>query len=132
MELENIYHKFPTSESCIVYLEKLRWGGEPLCPYCNSTRHSLTKKSNRYHCNNCNSSYSVTVDTIFHKTRIDLQKWFLAIDLIFSTSQKITSRELALKIETTKDTAWRIIKEIKNAVLKQDSLIQKITDYDKK
>jgi len=132
MTLEDIYNQFPNKNDCINHIEKLRWGDSPICPYCNSKHNTELKEDNRYHCNTCNTSYSVTVGTMFHKTKIDLQKWFYAIHLITNTEQKITSREIAKKINTTKDTAWRIINEIKNSILKQDPIINKIKNYEYK
>jgi transposase-like protein len=126
MTLEDIYNQFPNKNDCINHLEKLRWGEIPICPYCNSKHFTELKEDNRYHCNTCNTSYSVTVNTMFHKTKIDLQKWFYAIHLIINNEKKISSRELAKKIKTTKDTAWRILNEVKNSLIKQDDLIYKI------
>ncbi len=126
MDLNDYYIRFPEKKDCISYLEGLRWGNKPMCPYCYSNHYTKTKHGNRYHCNTCNTSYSVTVDTIFHKTRVDMQKWFFAINLVLGTNKKISSRALANRIKPTKDTSWRIINEIKNSIIKQDPLIQKI------
>lgn len=131
MTLEDIYNQFPNKNVCVEYLEKLRWNNIPICPYCNSRHFTKLKKGNRYHCNTCNTSYSVTVNSVFHKTKIDFQKWFYSIHLIMNEESKISSRELAKKIYTTKDTAWRIIDEIKNSLIKQDDLILKIFRDDK-
>jgi len=131
MELDEIYKEFPTQESCIAFLEKLRWGGHPKCPYCFSLRHSDVKKSVRYHCNNCNSSYSVTVGTMFHKTKVDIQKWMLLIQYNLSTKKLPSYRELSDIMGVTKDTVSRMLKEFRNSVAKQDVLIQKLLDYEK-
>lgn len=128
MKLKEVYSLFPSKNDCFDYLEELRWANKPICPYCNSKHYTVLKKNNRYHCNTCNTSYSVTVNTIFHKTKIDLQKWFYAIHIIMENDNKISSRELANEISTTKDTAWRITKEIKNTILKRDSLVLKILE----
>ena len=130
MSLENIYNRFTNKKECVEYLEYLRWNNNPFCPYCNSKHFTQLKENNRYHCNTCNTSYSVTVDTIFHKTRIDLQKWFYAIHLITKFNPKISSRELAKEIKTTKDTSWRLINEVKKALTTQDSLLKKIIEND--
>lgn len=126
MTLKDIYNRFPRKQDCIAHLEKLRWDSIPVCPYCNSNHYTELKEEYRYHCNTCNISFSVMVNTMFHKTKIDLQKWFFAIYLIVESNNNISSRELAKKINTTKDTAWRIINEIKKSLIKQDVLIQKI------
>ena len=58
---------------------------------------------NRHYCHNCLTSYRVTVGTIFHDTRLPLQKWFLAISLIMNAKKGIASRQLAKDIQVTKD-----------------------------
>jgi len=34
----SIYRRFPTKESCLEHLEKVRWKDEPCCPYCKSEK----------------------------------------------------------------------------------------------
>ena len=36
MNIIEIFQSFQTQEQAIEYLEKVRWGGEPHCPYCGS------------------------------------------------------------------------------------------------
>lgn len=60
----------------------------------------------RYHCNNCFSSFSVTVGTIFHRTRLPLSTWFDAMVLLRSSS--FSSRDLAKRLGINKSSAWRI------------------------
>lgn len=126
MKLEDIYNQFPTKKDCINHIEEIRWIDSPICPYCNSNHYTELKEDNRCHCNTCNTSYSVTVDTIFHKTRIDLQKWFFSIYLIMDGKDSLSSRQLAKAIGTTKDTAWRISNQIKNSLIRQNNLILNI------
>jgi len=39
-----------TQEDCIVHLEQARWGGEPTCPYCSSTK--TARNQYRHRCYN--------------------------------------------------------------------------------
>jgi len=87
-------------------------------------------KENRYHCNTCNTSYSVTVGTIFHNTRLPLQKWFLAISIILNAKKGVASRQLARDIEVTKDTAWRMQMQIRKAMGQYKELLQGIVEMD--
>jgi transposase-like protein len=128
MNLDSVYRKYQTQEDCYNYLEELLWNKIPICPYCNSKKNTIIKNSKRYHCNNCNTSFSVTVNTIFHKTKIDLQKWFLAIHLIMNFEDKKSLRVLAKNINTTKDTSMRILNLVRKELNKQDSIILKITE----
>lgn len=103
---------FKSQDECLTYLEQVRWSGSPTCPYCGSSNATAYKQERRYHCNNCFTSYSVTVGTIFHKTHIELQKWFLAIQLIADSSGTISVRNLAKKLGVSKNTASRMIQQI--------------------
>jgi transposase-like protein len=119
-----------TQEACLAYLEKIRWDGKPKCPYCESTNSTPIKKEHRYHCNSCFNSYSVTVGTIFHKTHIDLPRWFEAIKLILHSSTKIKVLQLAEVLGVNKNTASYMITRINYAISEESELIQKILTWD--
>lgn len=65
MNIIQVYKQFPTQQDCIKHLEKIRWNNIPVYPYCNSKNQSPLPKEQRYHCNNCKTTFSVTVHTIF-------------------------------------------------------------------
>ncbi len=113
--ISEIYRSFPAKEDCIRYIEKIRWSNKPVCPHCGSHRISPMKKEFRYHCNACNVSFSVTVKTLFHNTRVPLQKWFAAIEIFFQHEKVISSRRLAEILGVNKDTAWAMISRIKKS-----------------
>lgn len=130
MNIIQIYKQFPTQLDCIKHLEKVRWNNEPVCPYCNSKNQTPLPKEHRYHCNNCNTTFSVTVQTIFHKTKCDLQKWFLAISLVLNAKKGLSARQLARDIEVTKDTAWYMLMRIRKAFLEYGELLEGIIEAD--
>lgn len=130
MNIIQVYKQFPTQDDCIKHLEQVRWNGEPTCPYCNSKNQSPLPKEKRYHCNNCNTSFSVTVGTIFHKTKIDLQKWFVAISLVLNAKKGYSARQLGRDIEVTKDTAWRVFMQIRRAFVDNKELMEGIVEAD--
>lgn len=111
-----IYEKYPTQLSCIRQLEEIRWNNNPQCPYCESHRHSLTKQPHRYHCNECHNTYSVLVGTLFHNTKIPLQKWFLMIALKVNAKLGKSARGIARDLGINKDTAWRISMKLREAM----------------
>ena len=113
MELKEIYKKYPTQQVCVKHLEVIQWNSVPVCPYCDSKKQTPMPRELRYHCNDCKTSYSVTAKSIFHKTKVDLQKWFLAIRL--TVQDNISARQLAKEIEVTKDTACFMVNRIRLA-----------------
>ena len=121
MNIIQVYKLFPTQDDCLNHIEKVRWQGKPVCPYCKSTNATPYKSERRYHCNNCNTSYSVTVGTIFHKTHLDIQKWFLAIALILNAKKGISARQLARDLEVNKSTGWRMGMQIRKAMAEAEA-----------
>jgi len=130
MNIIQIYKTFPTQNDCLKHLEAVRWNDEPKCPYCRSKRQTPLKNEHRYHCNACNTSYSVTVGTIFHKTKIDLQRWFLAISLVLNAKKGLSARQLARDIEVNKNTAWFMLMRIRRAMVEQGDLLSGIVEAD--
>jgi len=133
MNIVSIYKQFPTEADCLAHLESIKWSdGKPICPYCNSARSTPLPKEYRYHCNNCNTTFSVTVGTIFHHTHLPLQKWFLAVSLILNAKKGIAARQLARDLEVNKNTAWYLAMRIRKAMVetKQRELLQGIVEMD--
>jgi ribosomal protein L37AE/L43A len=91
MDLIKVFQRFPDHASCIEHLERVRWPHVPACPLCgavNVVRKAENDRIGRWNCHGCKSSFNVLSGTIFQKTKIDLQKWFLAISLILERQEK--------------------------------------------
>jgi transposase-like protein len=131
MNIIDIMKKFATQKDCIEYLEEIRWYGKPICPYCGSTNTNDLPKQLRHHCNGCRKSFSVTIGTIFHDTRLPLQKWFLAINLILNAKKGISSCQLARDIQVHQETAWSMGHRIRKAMQQKDGeLLKGIVEMD--
>jgi len=61
---------------------------------------------------------------------MDLQKWFLAIALTLNAKKGISARQLARDIEVTKDTAWRILMQIRKSFIDDSALLEGIVEID--
>jgi len=124
MNIMQVFKQFPTQESCVTHLEKVRWNGKPKCVYCSSntiSKHVQKNQQDRWQCSRCQKSFSVTVGTIFHRTHLPLQKWFLAISLMLNARKGISSRQLARDLELPVKTAWSLGHRIRKAMT-QDAL----------
>ncbi|MBV8053750.1 MAG: transposase [Deltaproteobacteria bacterium] len=126
MDIAEVYKQFPTDKDCIAHLEHLRWKGKPQCPYCQSDRLTPMAAEMRHHCNSCKTSFSVTVGTIFHRSHLPLQKWFLAIALILNGKEKLSNRQLGGVLQVTKDTARSMHMRVRNAAIEQSELFNGI------
>src|SRR5690349_4828846 len=94
-----VYRRWPTRADCISHLENVRWGEHPICPYCGADRvsrnsdESRAATAERWKCQRCLRSFSVTVGTIFQNTHVDLQRWFLLIALMLSAKKGLSAMQ---------------------------------------
>jgi len=130
MSIVSTLKKFPNQEAFIAYLEQARWNGNPVCPYCNSENTNHLPNQLRHHCNGCRKSFSATVGTIFHDTRLPLQKWFLAIDLILNAKKGLSSCQLARDLDVRQATAWSMGHRIRKAMKQDTGLLSGIVEMD--
>lgn len=130
MSIVSTLKKFPNQEACIAYLEQARWNGKPICPYCASENTNHLVSQLRHHCNGCRKSFSATVGTIFHDTRLPLQKWFLAIDLILNAKKGLSSCQLARDLDVRQATTWSMGHRIRKAMKQDTGLLSGIVEMD--
>ena len=127
MRLDEVYAIYPTHESCIEQIENVLWLSGPICPYCSSTRICKIKQTHRHHCSECNTSFAVTVNTIFHDSKLPLQKWFCAILLLTDCSQPIPIRTLQQELKVTYKTAWSVKVRIRRTIGDKRNILKRIT-----
>ena len=131
MNISELSKKYNTQNKCIAHLEKVRWEGKPICPYCNKSEHISKRSENfRWQCNNCNKSFSVLVDSIFENTNMPLPVWFQMIALMINSKTGVSSKELARDLGITQHTAWFNAMKVRCAMLDQADLLEGIVEMD--
>jgi len=103
---------FPDQQSCIDHLEALRWNGNVVSPF-DAESKVYNCKGNKYKCKNTGKYFNVKTNTIFDNTKIDLQKWFLAIWLVTSHKKGISSLQLGRDLNITQKSAWFMLSRIR-------------------
>lgn len=117
MNILSILERFPNQTACVEYLEEIRWNGKPVCPYCNSFNIYINNRyQQKYYCGKCRNCFSVTVKSIFHDTKIPLQKWFLAIILFLNAKKGISAKQIQRDLNISYPTAWRMLHQIRKAM----------------
>jgi transposase-like protein len=103
------------------HLESLLWPNGPVCPHCGVIGNAvaLNGKSTRpgvYKCRDCRSPFSVTVGTVFERSKIPLTKWLLATHLLVSSKKGISSHQIHRTLGVTYKTAWFMTHRIREAM----------------
>ena len=135
MNLFTVMQRFPTHQDCLDYLEAIRWGDDPECPYCQSNDVAQKQekgRQGRWNCYTCTSSFNVLSGTIMEQTRIPLQKWFLALALMINAKKSLSSCQLARDIELNQKSAWYMQQRIRTAMASEgeNGLLEGLVEAD--
>ena len=112
---------FHDDEKAREYLEKIRWPNGPVCPHCGCFEriYQLKGQSTRaglYKCGDCRKQFTVTVGTLFEKSKISLHKWLLAVYLMCASKKGMSSHQLHRTLGITYKTAWFMTHRIREAM----------------
>lgn len=103
------------------YLEALRWPNGPVCPHCGveGAHYALNGASHRpglMKCADCRKQFSVTVGTVFERSKVPLNKWLLAVHLMSASKKVISSHQLHRMLGVTYKSAWLMTHRIREAM----------------
>ena len=130
MNLLELHNKYPTEKSALLHLEKMRWGGKVICPFCGSDRITYKQGELRYHCNEENRNFSVRTGSIFEESRLDIRKWFYGIALMLNAKKGLSAMQFSRDVGVTYKTAWYCLMRIRCAMADQDVMLHSIVQVD--
>jgi transposase-like protein len=113
--------RFTDDNAARAHLEALRWPNGAICPHCGGTERNvrIEGKSARpglWFCGDCRSQFTVTVGTVFERSKVPLHKWVLATHLLCSSKKGMSSHQLARTLGVTYKTAWFMSHRIREAM----------------
>src|SRR5918912_3106924 len=103
---------YGTEEQCRAAVEKLRWPGGFVGPLCGSTEGKWLSARPKIQCRACRHRFSLTAGTIFHATTLPLTSWFLAMWLVATAKNGISSVELGRGLGVKQTNAWALKQKI--------------------
>ena len=102
--------RYGREDQCHEELVRLRWPDGFACPACLGRKYSFYAARRAFQCSLCRRQTSVKAGTLFHKSKLPLSTWFLAIYLVTQSKNDISALELSRQLGVTYDTAW-IVKQ---------------------
>jgi transposase-like protein len=102
-------------------METVLWPKGPVCPRCRAMDRigKVNGKSARpglYYCGGCKRQFTVTVGTIFERSKVPLSKWWLAVHLMAASKKGVSSHQLMRMLGVTYPTAWFMSHRIREAM----------------
>ena len=129
MDLMQLRSRFPDQESCITFLEDARWADLPVCPHCGAQdvgRKADGRRTGRWNCHRCKSSFNVLSGTVFQGSRVKLPLWFEAILLLNRSGHYQSARRFADELGLNVKTAWYLHARVRKGLESDDPLFQAI------
>lgn len=112
--------QYPDDLSCIKALFDLRWKDGFSCNKCQSPKfYQLRSRPRIFECANCGHQHSITAGTVFHKTRTDLTKWFLAAYMMASDKRGVSAMYVSREMGIRYDTAWLMCHKLRTALFER-------------
>jgi transposase-like protein len=111
---------FQDADKARQYLEAIQWPNGPVCPHCGvvGTAYKLEGKAHRdglYKCKDCREQFTVTVGTVFERSKIKLNVWLQAVFLLCSSKKGMSAHQLHRTLGVTYKTAWFMAHRIREA-----------------
>jgi transposase-like protein len=109
------------------YLESVRWPNGAVCPHCGviGDHYRLDGKGGAkgkkarpglLKCQDCREQFSVTVGTVFERSKIPLSKWLAAAYLLCSSKKGMSAHQLHRTLGITYKSAWFLAHRIRFAM----------------
>lgn len=103
------------------YLEAQRWPNGAECPHCGiigeaTAMQGTAHRPGLYNCRACAQQFSVTVGTVYERSKIPLHKWLLATHLVCSSKTAISAHQIHRMLGITYKSAWFMMHRIREAM----------------
>ena len=121
MKLDITAKIYNDNDEARAHLETQLWPDGPFCPHCgsfnNTALHGKAHRKGLYQCNEteCREQFSVTVGTVFERSKIPLHKWVLASHLFAASKKGVSSKQMERMLGVTYKSAWFMTMRLREA-----------------
>ena len=107
------------------WLEARVWPNGRVCPHCgNADQEKITKlegKAHRpgvYQCNEsaCREQFTVTVNTVFERSKIPLTKWLAALFLMTASKKGVSAHQVHRMLGISYKSTWFLMHRLREAM----------------
>ncbi len=112
---------FHDDDAAREWLEAQIWAQGRFCPHCGLVDNSTALKGEKhraglYQCNACREQFTVTVGTLYERSKIPLHKWLAATQLLMAGKKGISSLEISRLLGISKKSSWFLMHRIRESL----------------
>ena len=117
--------EFIDADKAREWLERELWADGRPCPHCGVVDKSTkiggtTARPGLYMCNACRKQFTVTVGTLYERSKIPLNKWLAATHLMMASKKGISALQIGRMLGLSKKTAWFLCHRIRESLRDTD------------
>ena len=117
--LIELTQRFADNETAKKWFEEHRWSEGPYCPYCGSSnvQSNIKHKTMTHRCRNCENRkmFSLRTGTIMEGSKLGYQVWAIAIYLLTTNLEGVSSLKLHRDLGITQKTAWHLAHRLRKS-----------------
>lgn len=105
------------------WLEARVWPNGPVCPHCGNVDASkltaLNGKAHRpglYQCAECRDQFTVTVKTVFERSKIPLSKWLAALFMLTASKKGVSAHQIHRSLAISYKSSWFMMHRLREAM----------------
>jgi len=104
------------------WLEARVWPNGPICPHCGAADRHVTKLAGKAHrpgvfqCALCRQQFTVTVKTVFERSKIPLSKWLAALFLLTASKKGVSAHQVHRSLGISYKSAWFMMHRLREAM----------------
>lgn len=109
------------------WLEARIWPNGATCPHCgNADQARLTEMNGKahraglYQCNECREQFTVTVGTVFERSKIPLTKWLAALFLLCCSKKGMSTHQMHRMLGISYKSTWFMTHRLREAMRSGD------------
>jgi transposase-like protein len=112
---------FTDNDKAREWLEARVWASGRSCPHCGTVNHStlLKGKAHRpgvYQCLDCRKQFTVTVGTVFERSKIPLSKWLAALFLMVASKKGVSAHQAHRMLGVSYKSTWFMMHRLREAM----------------
>jgi transposase-like protein len=105
------------------WLEARIWPNGPTCPHCGNAdqaritaMHGTVHRPGLYQCNECREQFTVTVKTVFERSKIPLTKWLAALFLLSCSKKGMSTHQMHRMLGVSYKSTWFMTHRLREAM----------------
>src|SRR5216684_1941054 len=105
------------------WLEARVWPNGPVCPHCGNADSAKIKalqgnahRPGLYQCAECREQFTVTVKTVFERSKIPLTKWLAALFLLTASKKGVSAHQIHRSLAISYKSAWFMMHRLREAL----------------